>query len=64
MLTRDVASITAPFEAIASQRAQGKRNRRIAQGQAKPLAIELDLCGDVDVVFSACRDEPISVGTQ
>ena len=60
MVTRDIARITAPFEAVASRRAEGQRDRRAVQGEAKLVPIEFDLRGDIDVVLAARRDEPSS----
>ena len=64
VLARRVTSVAAPFEAAARRRTQGKRYGGGVNGEAKPILIEFDLGGDIDVVLAARGNEVIAFGTQ
>jgi len=64
MLARHVARVAVPFEAAACRRTQGKRYGAGVNGEAKPIPIEFDLGGDIDIVLAAGGDEAIAIGTQ
>jgi hypothetical protein len=64
VLARHVTRVAAPFEAVARRRTQGQRYGGGVNGEAKPILIEFDLGGDIDVVLAACGNEVIALGTQ
>ena len=64
MLARYVTRVAVPFEAVARRRTEGKRYGSGVNGEAKPIPIEFDLGGDIDVVLAARGDEAIAIGTQ
>jgi hypothetical protein len=64
VLARRVTRVAAPFEAVARRRTQGKRYGGGVNGEAKPILIEFDLGGDVDVVLAARGNEVIALRTQ
>jgi hypothetical protein len=64
VLARHVTRVAVPFEAVARRWAQGKRYGGGVNGEAKPILIEFDLGGDIDVVLAACGDEAIAIGAQ
>lgn len=64
MLAGHLAFVTAPVEAVACLWTEGQRHGGRVNGEAKPIRIEFDLVGDIDVVLAARGDEAIAVGTQ
>src|SRR5216684_3929768 len=64
VFARRVTSVAAPFEAVARRRTQGKRYGGGVNGEAKPILIEFDLGGDIDVVLATRGNEVIALGTQ
>ena len=64
MLARNVAGAAVPFETVSGRRIEDQRYCGGVQGEAKPIPIEFDLRGDVDVVFAARRDEAVTVGSK
>jgi hypothetical protein len=64
VLARYVTRVAAPFEAVTCRRTEGKRYGGGVNGEAKPIPVEFDLGGDIDVVFAARGDEAIAIGAQ
>jgi hypothetical protein len=56
VLARYVTRVAAPFEAVTCRGTEGKRYGGGVNGEAKPIPVEFDLGGDIDVVFAARGD--------
>jgi hypothetical protein len=52
MFARHITGVAAPFETIACFRTQRKRYSGVAESEAKPIPVELDLRGDINLVFA------------
>ncbi len=64
MVARDIACIAAPFEAVASRRAESQRDHRALHGKSKLAPIEFDLRGEIDIVLAARRDKLASLSAE
>ena len=64
VLAGHIAGAAAPFEAITGSGTHSECYGGRVHGEAKPVPVEFDLGGDVDVVLAAGGDEAIALGTQ